>query len=68
MDNYKYKKFKNLIFNTILALLCAQLATAQETQEIQIANEYLLRGEKNKALAAFQQLSKNPSLVKWYFS
>ncbi|NOS57506.1 MAG: tetratricopeptide repeat protein [Cyclobacteriaceae bacterium] len=60
MDNYKYKKFKNLIFNTILALLCAQLATAQETQEIQIANEYLLRGEKNKALAAFQQLSKNP--------
>jgi len=60
MDNYKYKKFKNLIFNTILVLLCAQLAIAQETQEIQIANEYLLRGEKNKALAAFQQLSKNP--------
>jgi outer membrane protein assembly factor BamD (BamD/ComL family) len=60
MDNYKYKKFKNLIFNTILALLCAQLSIAQETQEIQIANEYLLRGEKNKALAAFQQLSKNP--------
>jgi outer membrane protein assembly factor BamD (BamD/ComL family) len=60
MDNYKYKKYKNLIFNTILALLCAQLAIAQETQEIQIANEYLLRGEKNKALAAFQQLSKNP--------
>jgi outer membrane protein assembly factor BamD (BamD/ComL family) len=60
MDNYKYKKFKNLIFNTILALFCAQLAIAQETQEIQIANEYLLRGEKNKALAAFQQLSKNP--------
>jgi outer membrane protein assembly factor BamD (BamD/ComL family) len=60
MDNYKYKKFKNLIFNTILALLCAQLAIAQETQEIEIANEYLLRGEKNKALAAFQQLSKNP--------
>ena len=48
------------MFNTILALLCAQLAIAQETQEIQIANEYLLRGEKNKALAAFQQLSKNP--------
>jgi outer membrane protein assembly factor BamD (BamD/ComL family) len=60
MDNYKNKKFKNLIFNTILALLCAQLAIAQETQEIEIANEYLLRGEKNKALAAFQQLSKNP--------
>jgi outer membrane protein assembly factor BamD (BamD/ComL family) len=60
MDNYKYKKFKNLIFNTILTLLCAQLAIAQETQEIQIANEYLLRGEKNKALAAFQQLAKNP--------
>ncbi|MCA6379723.1 MAG: tetratricopeptide repeat protein [Cytophagales bacterium] len=60
MGNYKYKKLKKFIFNTILALLCAQLAIAQETQEIQIANEYLLRGEKNKALAAFQQLSKNP--------
>jgi outer membrane protein assembly factor BamD (BamD/ComL family) len=60
MDNYEYKRFKNLIFNTILALLCAQLGIAQETQEIQIANEYLLRGEKNKALTAFQQLSKNP--------
>ncbi|MFN6088502.1 MAG: tetratricopeptide repeat protein [Cyclobacteriaceae bacterium] len=72
MDNYKYKKFKNLIFNTILALLCAQLAIAQETQEIQIAYEYLLRGEKNKALAAFQQLSKNPqsasSIHTSYFS
>ncbi len=60
MDNYNYKKLKIFIFNTVLALLCAQLAIAQENQEIQIANEYLFRGEKNKALAAFQQLAKNP--------
>lgn len=60
MGNYKYKKFKKFILNTILALLCAQLAFAQENQEIQIANEYLLRGEKNRALAAYQQLAKNP--------
>jgi tetratricopeptide (TPR) repeat protein len=60
MGNYKYKKLKKFLFNTILALLRAQLAFAQENQEIQIANEYLLRGEKNKALAAYQQLAKNP--------
>ena len=61
--NYKYKKFKNLIFNTIFALLCAQTTIAQNATEIQIANEYLLKGEKVKALAAFQVLSKDPQNI-----
>jgi len=60
MDNYYHKKFKNLIFNTILLFGCVQTSFAQETQEILIANEYLLKGEKSKALAAYQQLSGNP--------
>ena len=32
---------------------------AQDQNEIQIANEYILRGEKEKALAAYQVLAKN---------
>jgi len=63
MDNYYFKKFKNLIFNTILLSGCVQLCMAQETQEILIANEYLLKGEKSKALAAYQQLSNNPQNI-----
>lgn len=34
-------------------------AFAQDQNEIQIANEYVLKGEKEKALAAYQALSKN---------
>jgi TolA-binding protein len=59
INNYKYKKFKNFIFNTILALLCAQLVMAQNEQEIKIANEYLLKGEKLKALSVFEALAKD---------
>jgi len=33
---------------------------AQDTQEIQIANEYLSKGEKLKALETYQILAKNP--------
>jgi tetratricopeptide (TPR) repeat protein len=60
MGNYNHKNFKKLIFNTILILFCVQLSFAQDQQEIQIANEYLLKGEKAKALSSYQQLSKNP--------
>ncbi|MBA4145077.1 MAG: hypothetical protein C0523_04885 [Cytophaga sp.] len=34
-------------------------AWAQDREEIQIANEYFLKGDKKKALAAYQDLSKN---------
>ena len=39
------------------------LLQAQDTNEIQIANEYLLKGEKEKALSAYQLLSKNPENI-----
>lgn len=33
---------------------------AQDQEEIQIANEYLLKGEKEKAVLVYQMLAKNP--------
>jgi hypothetical protein len=60
--NYNYIKYYNTILNTIL-WVCLTLITqqlfAQDQNEIQIANEYILKGEKDKALAAYQSLSKN---------
>ncbi len=43
-----------------LLLLLPTFLAAQETQEIQIANEYFSSGEKEKALEAYQALVKNP--------
>ncbi len=40
-------------------ILLSQTGFAQDQNEIQIANEYILKGEKDKALAAYQSLSKN---------
>ena len=56
--NYYQLYFKKIICNTILVFVCVQLF-AQNQQEIQIANEYLSKGEKPKALAAFQALAKD---------
>jgi len=53
--------FRNRLINTIaLSLLLTISSWGQDTQEIQIANEYLSRGEKLKALEAYQALVKNP--------
>src|SRR5258705_4664089 len=53
--------FRKRLINTIaLALLLIIPCWAQDTQEIQIANEYLSRREKLKALEAYQALVKNP--------
>ncbi len=41
----------------------AFIVQGQDTNEIQIANEYLLKGEKEKALSAYQLLSKNPENI-----
>ncbi|GHN00034.1 hypothetical protein WSM22_15230 [Cytophagales bacterium WSM2-2] len=42
-----------------LVLLCVS-SYAQDQQEIRIANDYYSRGEKEKAVEAYQQLAKNP--------
>jgi len=44
-------------------LLVTVAAGAQDLQEIQIANEYLLKGEKEKALEAYQQLAQSQANI-----
>lgn len=61
MTNYYFKKIYNLIFKIQYVLLCTFMTTtllAQDQQDIQIANEYLLKGEKQKALALYETLAK----------
>ncbi len=57
----------------ILFLLCfATLAHAQNQDEIQLANEYLLKGDKKKALELYKELSKqevnHPYIYNNYFN
>jgi tetratricopeptide (TPR) repeat protein len=61
--NYYHLNFKKVFYNTLIALLCSQLSWAQNTQDIQIANEYLLKGDKVKALSSYQALAKNPQNI-----
>jgi Tfp pilus assembly protein PilF len=59
--NYYYLKFKYYIIRIQVALFCALLYSpifAQDVQEIQIANKYILKGEKEKAIALYEQLAK----------
>lgn len=46
---------------TFLLLLIATFASAQNQDEIQLANEYLLKGDKKKALELYKELSKQES-------
>jgi len=39
-------------------VLCGNIGFAQDRQDIQLANEYIAKGEKEKALLVFQQLVK----------
>jgi len=59
-----YNTYLNYIFNriTLGCLLCALTfgtSLAQDRSEIQIANEYVLKGEKEKALKVYEGLAKN---------
>jgi len=51
--------FKKFINTVILFSFLTTFCYAQDTQEIQIANEYFSRGEKIKALESYQALVKN---------
>src|SRR6478609_551746 len=56
------KLYKNTLACVLLILMMIQggPTVAQVQTEIQIANEYYIKGEKEKALAAFQSLAKAP--------
>lgn len=61
MTNVFNTYFNIRLLNTIvLLILWIEFAGAQDQQEILIANEYLAKGEKNKALEAYKTLAKNP--------
>jgi tetratricopeptide (TPR) repeat protein len=58
---YIYKYFIKVIKQStllIVLLLSYSLVKAQDQVDIQLANEYLLKGEKQKALVLFQDLAK----------
>lgn len=59
--NTYYLNFKYYIILIQAFVLCVLLYApgfGQDTQEIQIANEYILKGEKEKAIALYEQLAK----------
>lgn len=62
MAYYSYYIY-NIIYKYRICLLCIILFLspklfAQEQQQIQLANEYLLKGDKNKALELYKDLAK----------
>ena len=54
----------NTYYLIVLIQLCTYTITmAQDHAEVQIANQYLTKGEKEKALAAFEGLAKKPENI-----
>jgi len=58
MDNYSYIKSLYIILLIQGISLCGYTTFAQDRQDIQLANEYITKGEKEKALLIFQELVK----------
>ncbi len=60
---YDSKIFKEIYLNTLICVLLiitsTLISTAQNLAEVQIANQYVIKGEKEKALATFQTLAKS---------
>lgn len=73
LNNYSNKIYKYIIKIQVV-LLCFSFSAlhSQDQQEIQIANEYVLKGEKQKALELYESLAKKnqniPSIHSNYLS
>ena len=52
--NYKY-----LIYILLFLSFITHQVHAQDTQEVQLANQYLQQGENEKALVLYEKLEKN---------
>jgi outer membrane protein assembly factor BamD (BamD/ComL family)/Tfp pilus assembly protein PilF len=65
MSNVFNLSYKINLLNTVtvILLLVTSSAWAQDQQEILIANEYLTKGEKNKALEAYRTLAKSQTNI-----
>lgn len=65
INNYIYIYINTLstlkIWITFLCILLSGFTFAQNQSEIQLANEYLLKGDKKKALELYRDLAKNES-------
>lgn len=67
MDNYNIKilyKYINTIkgvklFTTFSFLFLFSISFAQTQSDIQLANEYILKGDKKKAVELYREISKN---------
>lgn len=57
---YSYIKLNRIILS---CLLCIAGNLSAQDQDLRIANEYFLKGEKEKALSMYQALSKNPDNI-----
>ncbi len=79
MTNYIYNIYiyintvKSLrIWITLFLMFCGFISSAQIQEEIQLANEYFLKGEKKKALELYKDLAKNdaanPFIYNNYFN
>ena len=56
---YKNNKNSTFLISLVFLLLLSQPSFSQNQSEIQLANEYLLKGEKEKALKVYEDLAKN---------
>lgn len=68
MDNYNYihiykliKTIKNVKLFTFLLISVSQITLAQTQSDIQLANEYILKGDKKKAVELYRQIAKSES-------
>lgn len=60
---YKNNKNPTFLVTLVLLLMLALPSYSQTQTEIQLANEYLLKGEKEKALELYNDLAKNNANV-----
>ena len=63
LHNSYYTNYIYILYNiTLVCVMCTfgfNSASAQDREEIQIANEYVLSGEKEKALKVYEDLARN---------
>jgi outer membrane protein assembly factor BamD (BamD/ComL family) len=67
-NNYNYINIYIYIILNTLGYLCALPVSGQNQMEIQIANDYYNRGEKDNARKAFQELSKRSENIPFIYS
>lgn len=63
--NYYHIKYIRFTIILILCVCITTISSAQDQAEIQIANEYLLKGEKEKAFSTFEALAKKSENINY---